>query len=418
MFFDSKRVCIAVAITFAAVFVLMAKAVYADDSTFTYRVTLPGNATDNFHDYTNLTIWQSGKDGKGMNGTQQFFGGNQGPSDNATVLQSTGTYIFQLESGTMQQFFNCTVKTHNNTWSFDSKCNPPYSSSGCMGCQYIQAPSGNKYFHILPITHVNPGVQSYWQAYLLDQKNGNLLFRGPNPTLVKNGKEEFDFKGLLNVLKQRYKTQFPSGSFPGKFMFVDISLINSDTSAPPSTGNPSNGYVLNAEYRFFDSTVKSTTAIPSPDKYVNGTVSLPDGTSIDGALLWWNIKPEASSGPRLGTLVSKIGDMMESTGGTPYLIYIHCISGCDRTGDVAVSYLLHERRMKPEDAYNYGTTVFDVQGNQHRLTPHSTWLPGLEKYCEGCYSECSFTTPDSFPPQNYYPWNKTSWGGKKCDDFN
>jgi hypothetical protein len=418
MFFDSKKFYIAVAISFVAAFILIGNVVHADDSTYTYRVTLPGNATDNFHDYTNLTIWQSGKDGKGMNGTQQFFGGNQGPSDNATVLQSKGTYIFQLESGTMQQFFNCTVKTNNNTWSFDSKCNPPYSSSGCMGCQYIQASSGNNYFHILPITHVNPGVQSYWQAYLLDKKNENLLFRGPNPTLVKKGKEEFDFKGLLKVLKARYKTQVPDGTFPDKFMFVDISLINSDLSAPPSSGNPSNGYVLNAEYRFFNSTIKSATTIPPADNYVNGTVNLPDGTAIDGALLWWNIKPEASSGPRLGTLAAKIGDMMNRKGDTPYLIYIHCISGCDRTGDVAVSYLLYEREMKPKDAYNYGTTVFDVQGNQHRLTPHSTWISGLQNYCQGCYPECSFTTPSSFPPKKIYPWHNATWGGNKCTNTN
>ncbi|NDV27665.1 protein-tyrosine phosphatase family protein [Desulfovibrio sp. JC010] len=396
-----------------------------------YRVTLPGVSNGTYKDYTDVTIWKL-ENGAIVPNTREYFGGNQPPSDNATNMVLNATYRIMLTSGNMGQNFNCTVNTYSDyLWKIDSACTSPYTAAPCMGCQYLQTPSDN-YFHALPITHVNPEEQNYWQAYLLDKTgnatNPNLLFRGPNPTVVKDNEEHFDFPGLLAVLKERYKTQVGDGNFPKEFVFVDISLINSVLSQDPASGNPSNGYVLNAEYRFFNSTVSNSTAIPKADTLITRkNIPLPggNGTTITGSLLWWNIRPVVEDSQRLKELVSKIATMLDSKNKIPYLIYIHCISGCDRTGDVAISHLLDYRKMNPTDAYNYGTTVFDNQGKQHRLTPHGStqdphgaWLLPLIKFCNdttksgdnACRTGCDFPAPSKFPPLNYYPWNST-----KCD---
>ncbi|WP_419781849.1 hypothetical protein [Maridesulfovibrio sp.] len=391
-----------------------------------FRLTLPGNKIDNFNDYTDVTIWKL-ENGKIDNSTKEYFGGNQPASDNATNMVVDASYLIQLTSGTMGQNFNCTVNTKSGfTWDIDSSCSAPYNAPACLGCQYIQAPSNDNYFHALPITHVNPAEQNYWQAYLLDKKGKNLLFRGPNPTLVKDNKEYFDFPGLLAALKNRYKTQVGDGKFPDNFVFVDISLINDDLTQPPSTGNPTNGYVLNAEYRFFDTQVTNATAIPPKNQYVNGTFEIPavnataKAKTASGALLWWEIQPVETDSATLLSLVTKIGNMLDSSNSVPYLIYIHCISGCDRTGDVSIAHLLNYRKMNPVDAYNYGTTVFDPQGNQHRLTPHDSWTAPLTQFCVNstksgdnvCQKGCDFPLPAQFPPEKSYPWAKASWG---CD---
>ncbi|WP_415719365.1 protein-tyrosine phosphatase family protein [Maridesulfovibrio sp.] len=421
VYFQKARGISLVAILFlTALFIANVPQVSAES----FRITLPGNTYDSFKDYTDVTIWKL-ENGKIDNATKEFFGGNQPPSDNATTMEVNASYLIQLTSGKMGQNFNCTVNTKSGyTWDIDSSCSSPYNTRGCLGCQYLQAPAGDNYFHALPITHVNPSEQNYWQAYLLDKNGKNLLFRGPNPTLVKNSKESFDFPGLLKALKNRYKIQVGDGNFPDNFIFVDISLINSDLTQPPSTGNPTNGYVLNAEYRFFDSQITNSTAIPPKNSYVNGTVELPASNSsanaktINGALLWWEIQPIATDSETLGQLVTKIGSLLDSKNSVPYLIYIHCISGCDRTGDVAVAHLLNYRKMNPVDAYNYGTTVFDINDAQHRLAPHSTWRAPLTQFCLNstqsgenlCQTGCDFPAPAQFPPKNVFPWANATWG--------
>lgn len=414
MICSRKMMGIAFVISFAFMLIVNVPQVAAES----FRLTLPGNKIDKFNDYTDVTIWKV-ENGTIVPGSKEYFGGNQPPSDNATNMEVDAKYLIQLTSGTMGQNFNCTVNTKSGyTWDIDSSCSAPYNSPACLGCQYIQAPSNDNYFHALPITHVNPAEQNYWQAYLLDKNGKNLLFRGPNPTLVKDNKEYFDFPGLLSALKRRYNTQVGDSHFPDNFIFVDISLINDDLTQPPSTGNPTNGYVLNAEYRFFDSQVTNATAIPPKNQYVNGTFKFPSTNATSGALLWWEIQPVADDAKTLKDLVTEIGNLLDSTNSVPYLIYIHCISGCDRTGDVSIAHLLNYRKMNPVDAYNYGTTVFDPQGNQHRLTPHDSWIAPLTNFCKvttksgnnACQTGCDFPAPAQFPPEKSYPWAKDNWG--------
>jgi hypothetical protein len=73
----------------------------------------------------------------------------------------------------------------------------------------------------------------------------------------------------------------------------------------------------------------------------------------------WEIEPHATPGNDVFDWHSaqKLSAMLAATQSVPYVYYIHCASGHDRTGIVASSYLIVNRGLDLKKALIQGTTI-------------------------------------------------------------
>lgn len=391
-------------------------------------------------------------------------GGNA--SNNVTTIGATsinpvgvtlpdGTYwLLTIESNSTKAPFYTHIKASNkNGWTYFLNCDSSASQKSgtpCGGSGLIETITGGKDFRTLCVPTDNSQIL-FNRIYLLDKMNGNYLFRGPEPCVEKGSDWSFDYDALKSGLAARLSKQ-ANEKLPDQFHLIDISLIDDD--------HPGEGPMLQAEYEFFGGAAGTN---PSADSYQpsSGYHTINDSkNTVDGKLLWWQIKAQASGAidSDMKGLMDQICDMMntDNTGddATPYVIYFHCASGTDRTGAVAVSYLLKNRRMSSKDAYIYGTTVFELSGSswvKYRLIPNQDFLmsaklfncqlcnkdslecanllqacPSETSTCSECLNACTdcsglqhcwgnFSDTDSRPGSkdypNDYPWQSTSWTG-------
>ncbi|WP_320173374.1 hypothetical protein [Maridesulfovibrio sp.] len=308
--------------------------------------------------------------------------------------------------------YTCMIKVvgGENGWDYAQDCSVSSTSENCTGCAHMSTPGqvdNNSGFVMINSGCVegNPAIASYGHAYLLDYKNGNFLFRGPHPTVMKDNKWVFDQKGLLAALKSRSMAQLGK-PLPDSYIFVDISLIN-DTGEGP---------MLKAEYTHFNGT--SSNLKPDSFQPATGTVPL-SGTNSTGKFLWWQMLTEGNGGgnaSKLPGLVDYISTTMNNNNKTPYVIYFHCSAGEDRTGEVAISYLMNNRMSEDINAaYVYGTTIFTDPANSKlgRTTPKnpvSSYFQGVKWYCSQNSSwSCDFSDTTTVPGDQgtcLYPWSK------------
>ncbi|NDV22266.1 hypothetical protein [Desulfovibrio sp. JC022] len=303
-------------------------------------------------------------------------------------------------------------------WDYAQGCSVASTSENCTGCAHMSTPSqkdGVTNFVMINSGCVegNPAIASYGHAYLLDYKNNNFLFRGPHPTVQKNGKWVFDQKGVLAALNSRSMAQLGK-PLPDSYVFVDISLIN-DTGEGP---------MLKAEYTHFNGT--SSTITPNSFQPANGSVPLA-GTNSTGQFLWWQMLTEGNGGgsaSKLPGLITYISTKMNKKNKIPHVLYFHCSAGEDRTGEVAISYLINNRMSDNVNAaYVYGTTIFSDPTNNKlgRTTknpatlddshPVTTYFKGVQWYCSQNSSlSCDFSDTTTVPGDQkgtcLYPWSR------------
>ncbi len=306
------------------------------------------------------------------------------------------------------------IKEDGSGWEYAQGCSSTSTSANCTGCKYLTTPSqtnsdGYSMLNSGCPCGGNTGVAGYGHAYLLDYKNYNFLFRGPRPVLQKNGKWVFDQKGLLATLQSRAKSQL-NRSLPDKFILVDISLID-DTGEGPQ---------LNAEYAPFKG---NSTALAKHQYFPsNTTFAKLSGNDIKGRFIWWQMLTKQAGGAsksNLDGLITQISSIMNKKHRIPYVLYFHCSAGEDRTGEVAISYLLKQRMSDtPEAAYIYGTTIYTDPDNKTkgRTTPTNpipTYLAGANWYCQQDPKRvCSFTDQTTVPGKSSntceYPWSNNN----------
>lgn len=350
-----------------------------------------------------------------------------GNSTSSIYLDNNTTWQVKIQDTANWVPSFCMLKTDNGTqgWTYAQNCTASnVSDPNCTGCGTIPTTFPFN-FHIgCPVDN------SYAYAYLLDADNGNLLFRGPKPVQrSSNGTVVFDYEGLMSVLQERVKTQLP-GAFPTKdFYFLDISLVNfagnTTTSGPITQAD-----ILTAEYHGFggkgDFNMNEYSALPRkgavpPTITFKLTVNK-QTVSVDGRLYWWYMKPSTTGAknsylPGLATLLS---NLMGKKHDKPYVIYIHCNAGSDRTGEVAVSYLLtHRPRMSTKAAWIYGTTVFNG-GAPWRNIPQPQYLAGAEWYAKYLMDKIlpvgdTTTLPGSPSFPCLYPWDNAKNINGKCN---
>jgi hypothetical protein len=349
------------------------------------------------------------------NGTLSSAGPNATGPAQFHYLSTNTTWNVQAENDFFKQPFNCFVKMGPSGWQFTNRCDQQNSKGldNCTGCLTLNAPGGGTALIAPGCVFQDLSAANYHNVYLLDKQGKNLLFRGPRPTVWKNGAWKFDNKGLFATMASRYQYQVADGStFPDTFHFVDISLISNEKS---SNAKNSEHDVLMAEYTFFKGTADNPPAyLPQPS---SGFATL--NKTVDGKFYWWNMLPGADGAQSsyLPKLINNITAMMQSTDDVPYVIYFHCDAGSDRTGEVASSYMLSDRTgSDTKDAYIYGTTVFKNPDNGDysffRQIPVSDFGAGAVWYCQTKYgSSCNYNNTTSYPQKGcLYPWQSgCSW---------
>ncbi|WP_421899495.1 hypothetical protein [Maridesulfovibrio sp.] len=309
--------------------------------------------------------------------------------------------------------FYCVVKTTKDGWEYAKGCQQVSNNENCTGCRYMNAQdarTGNQHamFSVGCTPGPNYGVAGYGHAYLLDYKNGNFLFRGPQPGKTVNGNWTFDAKGLINTMNSRANSQLKK-ALPDSFHLIDISLIS----------NVSSKEALDSEISYFKGNPSTPIAHAYTPSNSTGVKVNVGGTQFTGQLLWWNMLggETGATDSDLNGLVNEVTRIMNKKFSVPRVIYLHCSAGEDRTGEVAISYLLNNRMKKNTNAaYVYGTTIFTdpTNGKLGRTTPKNpvdNFFEGVKWYCaQNSSRSCDFSDTTTVPGDQegtcLYPWSK------------
>ena len=339
------------------------------------------------------------------------------------VELSPGYWIVTVKDSVINQPLKCLIQTTKGpaTWKkADPKTVPSVADTKDLtqGCQYIPDSNSN----VISVGCIPPDYYSTYFSvvYLLDKRNGNLLYRGetPNPEQQPPGKDPYTYlyDDLMGALKARYKTQVTGGTFPTKFNFIEISLLD----------NTGNWEMVKKEYEFFgggtdiDPQAYPATQPPEDTYQPLDAPTTIENAQISGQFRWrWRKTcpgeiPDDNTG--LANLLDEIDELMNSKEETPNVVFFHCNSGMDRTGEVAISYMLHEGS-DPEKAYVYGTTFFSFSGpggsarrvRESPSHPYPAWLNCATYYCDS-------QTP-SWPSCDYEKMDQASIPGSKDSKY-
>lgn len=170
--------------------------------------------------------------------------------------------------------------------------------------------------------------------YLLDEVNGNFLFRGNLPE--KNG--QFCYTDLIEAMNTYLKEQ--GKSLPKAFTLLDLSFLN---------------YIKEKEE------IEVEQEWCASNKNL-GTFWLNSlyGAEVDPLHLSKNVRDftlKHHDIDGLKALMSKIRHYLESTPATPLVIYMHCAAGKDRTGEAAACYLMQFKKYSYDSAMSLDTKV-------------------------------------------------------------
>ncbi len=259
-----------------------------------------GSFTDNMTVYFKQVV-----DGKVTSKAATQAGGSPTPK---LVSLKEGT-IWQLEDENdfFKQPYPCRIKVTSTNWEFADNCSAanPDGLEYCLGCSRLNAPDATTKYNGQTYSMLNPGcvygdasVLNTNRVYLLDQQNGNYLFRGPRPSVFNaTGKNwSFDYQDYIYALKDRFQRQMPTNStFPNKFNLIDISLISDATATDPGK---SEHLVLMSEYTFLGG---NQSDVPSQKLQPAHPIAASGGNAT-GQFLWWQMLSEDAGGANASTL--------------------------------------------------------------------------------------------------------------------
>jgi hypothetical protein len=162
-------------------------------------------------------------------------------------------------------------------------------------------------------------------VHFVEKVGGNYLFRGPHP--LKNNNTEFDDQGLNIAIKHAYE------GIPDSYYLIDISLLHADEKVE-----------LDAERKFFNDN-------PSAGQFVwwdtNGTDKCYFKTDpLEREYLVKTLDDWISDRPiwRVDTLHDWLDGSVPlpepGPSDKPYVFYVHCDGGCDRTAELIGTYRL------------------------------------------------------------------------------
>lgn len=199
------------------------------------------------------------------------------------------------------------------------------------------------FFFCEAASHFSPDRKSISRVHLVSFNKGNnvYLFRGTDPVLES---KYFAYDALTQLMqKAASESNVP---FPKQFYLVDFSLLFIEKTD------------ISIERKFFEKN-------PNLGRFVN----YPVFGNIDEKLerlekipLKQNIEGENLGGIKYLTkldikAVNAINDFMNthSEANKPTIVYVHCVSGCDRTGEIIGGYRMQHMGLSLSDAYEKNT---------------------------------------------------------------
>ena len=172
---------------------------------------------------------------------------------------------------------------------------------------------------------------------LVDHRNGNLFFRGPEPKKLFGG---FSYDSLVESMK--LECEKSGVTFPSSFSLIDVCLLTKEKgdidmeekyfAANPAKGSFASHPCFGVNITTFEAACLNAGGNRSE---CSNKDMQPNELSPDVVMQMAKQFPD-NLGSRLLNTLKFIGSMMEST--KPTIVYAHCICGCDRTGEVAASY--------------------------------------------------------------------------------
>lgn len=224
-------------------------------------------------------------------------------------------------------------------------------------------------------------------TFMVDQDttSTNILFRGNCPLAAPSksrGPQAIDFTTVHAILAERYNEE-TGGTFPdiGDYVFCDVNLQSPTSEA------------LYLQYELESVGGGSDISILDSQKWSkSGTTTPPDLTKVykdptTGMLCCmvnYSIEPSATLGSSSDNFdqgcAKNLTTWMGKDSTKPYVYYIHCASGHDRTGIVASTYLMQKYpTMSLDESFIRGTTVHKLNGGTGQLKPNCTYLNGPDE---------------------------------------
>eukprot|EP01113_Clastostelium_recurvatum_P020432 TRINITY_DN2422_c0_g1_i1.p1 TRINITY_DN2422_c0_g1~~TRINITY_DN2422_c0_g1_i1.p1 ORF type:complete len:248 (-),score=55.75 TRINITY_DN2422_c0_g1_i1:89-787(-) len=181
----------------------------------------------------------------------------------------------------------------------------------------------------------------------IQQVGKNLLYRGPEP------KENNTF-----ALKQMVAAMDKQHPLPSIYTILDVNLLTTETSD------------IEMEVAFFKANPKVGSILLWPT-YGANTAPYSYSTAV--------IKERAINISQwmkddLPTRMVTIRKLLETPVDPPLVIYMHCECGCDRTGEMSISYYMQFMNMTLAQAHKINT---DIIGREMETDEKY----GMEWYC-------------------------------------
>lgn len=275
---------------------------------------------------------------------------------------------------------------------------PENSADGSFGKGDDTSPDGTSCDHIYNLEEASRNNFAPPTVVDVNEANGNLLVRGPEPLIVRDGTNnnqgcknkadwQFAYDNLGSMIVAE-KGITPSYFTPGKtaalsaqmqnfnladYAIIDVNLLNQGTNRD-----------------FFD-----VEAAAFGQKYSRCSGSLVDTTvrGQPGNLIWssvgacsdWksceiSIKRDDGDVCSFNNLTSMVSSLMaeKDPSGKKRLIYIHCSHGADRTGVTVMAYLMNAYGMNYDTAKKYTDNL--GQDNPSSTNPPTKAHPVKDNY--------------------------------------
>lgn len=191
---------------------------------------------------------------------------------------------------------------------------------------------------------------------IIDHIGNNYIFRGNNPFITQNGKTSLAYEELISGLNQTLEKNGESAL--KDYYFIDISLLDLDQYR-----------IIAKERQFFDQHPNYGTfeniSIISPYFLMQ---QLPILNSV-----FPSFKNHYESW--LTDNLEKIHQLAAQQKDKPVIIYIHCDSGRDRTGMIAIAYKLLFKNTNFAEGKKQN--IFEAGRNSR-----SVYLKAVQTYCE------------------------------------
>lgn len=220
------------------------------------------------------------------------------------------------------------------------------------------------------IASFSAATLDYSRVHLVDQANGNFLFRGNMPV----NDTSFAYDQLVAMMAER--AQAAGVEIPNEFYLVDLSLSNSfDKGFALEQAFWANG--AHGNLGVFVNWQLGAAGLLPPSSY---PLKQAQQMALNGSSVW--------KVDQLPTRIPLIREMLE-TGkvppsvatlppsapwGAPLVIYVHCEAGCDRTGEVIGAY-----RMQYQAANVTGMYALDTA--ECGRSPNYFSTGALEWFC-------------------------------------